>query len=414
MTRLVQRLGAVMTLALMAAACASGDDAAPSASTTSAPPGAAVSSTPQGTGPERPSERGDGPDLAAVRLGLAEIDNLTGPVALAVRPGDDNLYVAEKRGQVRRVVQGQSGGDAVDAQPVLDLSGEVSTGSEQGLLGLTFSPDGERLYVDYTDRAGDTRVVEYAFRDGRADVATRRVLLAVDQPFANHNGGEVAFGPDGMLYVGLGDGGGQRDPSRNGQNLGTLLGKILRIDPTPSGDRPYTVPPDNPFVNRPGAAPEIFALGLRNPWRFTWDRSTADLWIADVGQDRWEEIDFRPAGSPPGANFGWSLMDSTHPLHGTNPPDGILPIVEYTHDDDNCSVTGGYVYRGSRIPALQGVYLYCDYCSGSVWGLVQDDAKVAGQRQLDLPSHRIYSFGEDASGELYLLAADGLYRIQGA
>jgi len=217
-----------------------------------------------------------------------------------------------------------------------------------------------------------------------------------------------------MLYVGLGDGGSQRDPNRNGQNLRTLLGKILRIDPTPSGGRAYTVPPDNPFVGRADVAPEIFAWGLRNPWRFSWDRRTLDLWIADVGQDQWEEIDFRPAGAPPGANFGWSLMDSTHPLNGTNPPDGILPILEYTHGGDNCSVTGGYVYRGTRIPALQGAYLYGDYCSGRVWGLVQADGKVADQAELDVPGHQIYSFGEDAAGELYLLAADGLYRIQPA
>jgi len=409
-TRWRGRLGALVVTTIMVAACGNsggaGDAAGPQSSITSstapAPP----------LGNPGPAAGEGGPDLSAVDLRLEEIDGLSGPIALTFRPDDDALYVAEKRGQVRRVVRGQGAGEAsVDAAAVLDLSDQISTGGEQGLLGLDFSPDGARLYVDYTDTAGDTQVVEYAFRDGRADVASRRVILSVDQPYANHNGGQVVFGPDGLLYVGLGDGGGRNDPNRNGQNLGTLLGKILRIDPTPSDGKTYTVPPDNPFVDRPGAVPETFAWGLRNPWRFSWDRLTGDLWIADVGQDEWEEIDFRPSGSPAGANFGWSLMDSTHPLHGTNPPEGILPILEYTHDGGNCSVTGGYVYRGTRIPALRGAYLYGDYCSGEVWGLVQADGKVVDRQPLDVPSHQIYSFGEDASGELYLLADDGLYRI---
>jgi len=359
---------------------------------------------------------GPGPNLKAVQLRLAKIDGLAGPIAIAVRPADDALYVAEKKGRVRRVVHGQTGAKtSVDATPVLDLSGDVSTGPEQGLLGLAFSKDGARIYVDYTDRAGDTQVVEYAFGDGKADLASRRMVLSVDQPFSNHNGGEVAFGPDGMLYIGLGDGGSEGDPNMVGQNLGTPLSKILRIDPTPSADKGYTVPPDNPFVDRTGVVPETYEWGLRNPWRFTWDRANGDLWIGDVGQDRWEEIDHRTAADAAGANFGWSLMDATHPFHGTNPPDGVLPIVEYTHDDANCAVTGGYVYRGVGIPALQGAYVYGDYCSGKVWGLVQADGKVVDQKELNVgASHAIFSFGEDAAGELYLLAADGLYRIKAA
>jgi glucose/arabinose dehydrogenase len=348
-----------------------------------------------------------------VRLGLTKLDGLDGPIALAVRPGDDSLYVAEKTGRVRRVAGGQTAATpTVDATPVLDLSGQVSAGSEQGLLGLTFSPDGSKLYVDYTDRAGDTQVVEYAFAGAKADQATRRTVLSVDQPFANHNGGEVAFGPDAKLYIGLGDGGSENDPNLVGQNLGTLLAKILRIDPTPSAGKGYTVPADNPFVGRAGVVPETFAWGLRNPWRFSWDRATGDLWIGDVGQDRWEEVDVRTPADAAGSNFGWSLMDATHPFHGTNPPGGVLPIVEYSHDGGNCAVTGGYVYRGARIAALQGVYLYGDYCSGKVWGLVASGGKVVDRRQLDVgATHPIFSFGEDAAGELYLLAADGLYRI---
>lgn len=354
-----------------------------------------------------------GPDLEAVKLTLTKLDGLDGPIALAVHPGDDALYVAEKTGRVRRVAGGQTPATpTVGATPVLDLSGQVSTGSEQGLLGLTFSPDGSKLYVDYTDRAGDTQVVEYAFAGAKADEASRRTVLSVDQPFANHNGGEVAFGPDAKLYIGLGDGGSEGDPNLVGQNPGTLLSKILRIDPTPSAGKGYTVPADNPFVGRAGVVPETFAWGLRNPWRFSWDRATGDLWIGDVGQDRWEEVDVRTPADAAGSNFGWSLMDATHPFHGTNPPGGVLPIVEYSHDGGNCAVTGGYVYRGARIAALQGVYLYGDYCSGKVWGLVASGTKVVNRRQLDVgATHPIFSFGEDAAGELYLLAADGLYRI---
>jgi glucose/arabinose dehydrogenase len=333
---------------------------------------------------------------------------------MAVRPGDDSLYVAEKGGRVRQVVRGQSGEGQPSISPasVLDLSGQVSTGSEQGLLGLTFSPDGGKLYVDYTDRAGDTRVVEYTFDGGRADPGSRRELLFVDQPFANHNGGHVVFGPDGKLYVGLGDGGSQGDPSNNGQSLSTLLGKILRIDPAPTGGAPYTVPADNPFVGRSGARSEIFAYGLRNPWRFSWDRQTRDLWIADVGANRWEEVDLLPAGRPAGANLGWSLMDSRHQLKGPNPAGGVLPIFEYDHDGGRCTIIGGYVYRGRAIAALRGAYLFGDYCSGQVWALSQEGGQVVDDEELDVgqPS-LIQSFGEDAAGELYVLTTTGVSRL---
>jgi glucose/arabinose dehydrogenase len=399
-------LAMVIALGLVATACA-GSTPRTNPSTTSTTTPSSSSTTAGATTPAA------GPDLGAVKLALTKLDGLNGPIALAVRPGDDALYVAEKTGRVRRVAQGQTPAKpTVDATPVLDLSGQVSTGSEQGLLGLTFSPDGSKLYVDYTDRAGDTQVVEYAFAGAKADGASRRTVLSVDQPFANHNGGEVAFGPDAKLYIGLGDGGSENDPNLIGQNQGTLLSKILRIDPTPSAGKGYTVPADNPFVGRAGVAPETFAWGLRNPWRFSWDRATGDLWIGDVGQDRWEEVDMRAPADAAGSNFGWSLMDATHPFHGTNPPGGVLPIVEYSHDGGNCAVTGGYVYRGPGIAALQGVYLYGDYCSGRVWGLVASAGKVVDRRQLDVGgTHPIFSFGEDAAGELYLLAADGLYRI---
>ncbi|MDQ3978156.1 MAG: PQQ-dependent sugar dehydrogenase [Actinomycetota bacterium] len=362
--------------------------------------------------------------MARARARLVEVASVSQPTAMAVRPNDDAIYVTEKTGRVRRIPRGQTANPgAAESSAVLDLSGRVSTGSEQGLLGLTFSPDGSRLYVDYTDRAGDTHVVEYPFREGRADADGARELLFVDQPFANHNGGQILFGPDGKFYISLGDGGSGNDPNNRAQNLGDLLGKILRIDPQASGSSPYTVPPDNPFVGRSGARPEVWMYGLRNPWRFTWDRQTKDLWIADVGQNRREEIDFLPAGSPSGANFGWPLLEGTARLKGSNPPGGILPIFEYGRDD-GCSVTGGYVYRGSRVPSLRGIYVYGDACTGTVWGLTQSGGEATGQQELTLDGlaeatgrsgFSISSFGEDGAGELYLLSlGGGVYRFDPA
>jgi glucose/arabinose dehydrogenase len=381
--------------------------------TTTASPAPGASTTEPDSAP--------GPDLAAVRLAVEKVATLQQPTAMAVRAGDDAIYVTEKTGRVRRIPNGQTPQPgAVDPEPVLDISNGVSRGGEQGLLGLTFSPDGSKLYVDYTDTNGDTRVVEYAFNGATADPATRRELLFVDQPYANHNGGEVALGPDGKLYIGLGDGGSQRDPDRRGQDLSTLLAKILRIDPTPSEGQSYTVPADNPFVGRAGARPETWVWGMRNPWRFTWDRQTGDLWIGDVGQDEWEEVDFLPAGQAAGENLGWSDMDSRHHLHGDNPAGAVLPIDEYSHDDGSCAVTGGYVYRGTKVPTLTGAYLYGDSCSGKLWGLAQRDGKASQQRELTIvgansDGYSISSFGEDVNGELYLLdLGSGLYRFKPA
>ena len=397
------KLRAVAALMLVAAACHSSDKTA----TTSPTTGAATPPAPL--------------DPAQAKAKLVKVAEVASPTALAVRPKDDGLYLAEKTGRVRYVPKGQTGAPAAPTNtPVLDLSGQVSTGSEQGLLGITFNGEGSKLYVDYTDRSGDTQVIEYAFKDGKADPATARTLLSVDQPFANHNGGEVVFGPDGKLYIGLGDGGSGNDPGNRAQNLGTLLGKLLRIDPAPGpAGKPYTIPPDNPFLERSGAMPEIWMYGLRNPWRFSWDRATQDLWIADVGQNAWEEINFLAAGTPAGANFGWSLLEATHRLKGENPPGGVLPIFEYGHDQ-GCSVTGGYVYRGAKASSLKGVYVYGDACTGKVWGLTQAGGKLTGQAELKLDGagglggsgFSIASFGEDAAGELYLLdLAGAVYRF---
>ena len=292
---MLRRLAATLAasaIALIGVACGD-DDASPSggggaAATSTTPPGpdTTAPTTDPPTTPA-PSTTPAPQPLGAVVVTLTEVASLTQPVALAVRTGDAALYLVEKVGRVRAVRDG-----ALDPTPVLDLTGGVSTGSEQGLLGLAFSPDSSRLYVNFTNPAGDTRVVEYAFSGGRADPSTAREVLAVDQPYANHNGGNLVFGPDGMLWIGLGDGGSGNDPENRAQDTSLLLGKMLRIDPTASGGRAYTIPPDNPFVGQAGVRGEIWSFGLRNPWRYSFDRATGDLWIGDVGQNAVEEVDF--------------------------------------------------------------------------------------------------------------------------
>jgi glucose/arabinose dehydrogenase len=353
-----------------------------------------VGSTTASTGP---------PNLAAARVKATRVASMSEPVAMAWRTGDANAYVAEKGGRVR----------SLSGQLALDISGDVSTGAEQGLLGLAFSPDGTKLYIDYTDTAGDTRVVEYGFSAGRAATASRRQLLFVDQPFANHNGGQVVVTKDGRLWIGLGDGGSAGDPADNAQNMNSLLGKLLRIDPRPSGGQPYTVPSDNPFVGRPGARAEIWALGLRNPWRFTFDRATGDLWIGDVGQSNWEEVDFRGVASRGGENYGWSRVEGKHPFKGVAPPSAVGPVYEYA-TRTGCAVTGGYVYRGSKNAALHGLYVFADYCNGDVIAL-QRNGTGASVRTLGAKVENLTSFGQDPSGELYALSLNGgVFRLDTA
>ncbi len=331
-----------LVLALLAAACSSGDASAPPIGSTASgsddPSSSTATPSPAGGSTSSP------PALADARIRLVPVARLEQPIAMAIRTGDRALYVAEKTGRVVALAPGS------DPRVVLDLSDRVSLGSEQGLLGLAFSPDGRFLYVDFTDVDGDTNVTEFAFDDGAADPASERRVLFVEQPYSNHNGGELVFGPDGYLYVGLGDGGSAGDPMGNAQSLSTLLGKLLRISPRPSKGEPYAIPPDNPFVGRDGARPEIWAYGLRNPWRFSFDAATGDLWIGDVGQSASEEIDLEPAGSHGGSNFGWDRLEGTHPFEGSPAPGSIPPVFEYGHGDGSCSVTGGYVYRGERDP----------------------------------------------------------------
>lgn len=309
--------------------------------------------------------------------------------------GSGRLFIIEKYGAIRIFKDG-----LLLDQPFLNIDDRVNdSGNEMGLLGMAFHPDFEQngfFYVNYTGEGGHTRISRFHATGDTADPASETVLMVIDQPFSNHNGGAVVFGPDGYLYLGLGDGGAAGDPFKNGQNTSALLGKILRIDVN-KGD-PYSAPADNPFGN------EVWAYGLRNPWRMSFDRATGDLWIGDVGQNQYEEIDYLPAGSPGGANFGWSLMEGLHGYDGEAGPGLLLPAVEYSHAQ-GCSVTGGYVYRGS-MPEWNGIYLYGDYCSGKVWGLILSNGQWQSQVLFEA-GVTITSFGEDETGELYLTSDNG-------
>jgi glucose/arabinose dehydrogenase len=333
--------------------------------TSIAPP---VTTTQPVTGTATATTVGSTTPLALTPVAFTPVaDGLAQPVDVAWRPDDPTFYVVQKTGQVVPVRDGAVGAPVLDIQPL------VSDGSEQGLLGLAFHPTRPLAYVDYTNRDGDTVVAEYSLAtDGTFVAASARQVLTIHQPYPNHNGGNVAFGPDGFLYIGMGDGGAAFDPERRALNTAELLGKILRIDPVQQGDRPYTVPADNPFRSVTGAKPEIWAVGVRNPWRFGFDSATGDLWIADVGQNKWEEVDVarRAAGGGRGVNFGWSAMEGTHPANTDQSPDGATPpVFEYPHGDDGCSISGGAVYRGSTVPSLVGHYVFSDYCSGKVRAL---------------------------------------------
>ncbi|MBC7265682.1 MAG: cell wall-binding repeat-containing protein [Coriobacteriia bacterium] len=320
------------------------------------------------------------------------------------RDGSGRLFIVEKPGRIRI---GRLADNTLVPTPFLDISALVSTGGEQGLLGLAFPPGygstTQNFYVDYTDRNGDTVVARYrvSANPDRADAGSASRVLWVDQPYANHNGGQVAFGPDGYLYVGMGDGGGSGDPLGNGQKKNTLLGKLLRLD-VESGVTPYRVPSDNPFVGNPAYKPEIWALGLRNPWRFSFDRQTGDLYIADVGQNRIEEIDVEPAGSG-GRNYGWNYYEGSLPFplgSAAKPTAGLtFPVFEYSHDQGDDCITGGFVYRGSAYPSWQGRYFFGDFESGRIWSMSTTSHATA--LALDTP-FLITTFGEGEDGTLYL------------
>ena len=348
--------------------------------------------------------------LDAVKVKLLEVATLDTPTSLVVRPGDDDhLWASERAGTVRRLTRDGSTFD-VDPKPALDISKDTTTDVERGLLSIAFSADGDTVYVSHTNAQGNTRLDEYAMDDDTIDASSRRTLLAVDQPFPNHNGGEVELGPDGMLWFGLGDGGGANDPGNRAQNRDVLLGKVLRIDPTKGTDgKPYAIPADNPFAHG-GGAPEIAIMGVRNPWRFTFDKATDDLWIGDVGQDHVEEVDHLPLAQALGVNLGWSGFEGTTTYlagDGRRPAESVPPIFEYTHDDGSCSITGGYVYRGAAIRALDGAYLFADYCKAQLRALrIDGSGKVVDERVLaDVDSP--ISFAQDQAGELYVLSQGG-------
>jgi glucose/arabinose dehydrogenase len=369
-------------------------------------------------------------DLGQVHVALTEVVELSEPTALASRGGDPAVFITERAGRVRRIdIGGRPSGSnpsttiptyTLDRQAVLDITDDVFTeGSEQGLLGITFSTDGNRMYVAYTGTDQNQHLDEYRMSDERADTRSRRELLVIPDVAENHNGGALAFGPDGFLYWSMGDGGGAGDPNGSGQNPTDLLGNLLRIDPDVLADSPtpYAIPDGNPFRSAEGGAPEVWTYGLRNPWRFSFDRLTGDLWIADVGQGDVEEIDYLP-GSPSrpagrAANLGWSLREGDRPFNGGEEPAGAIdPILTYDHSVGGCAITGGYVYRGSKIPTLVGAYVWADYCLGEVQALVQSDGAVVAQHDLGVHADQLSSFGQDNDGELWVLSLAGpVYRL---
>lgn len=382
-----------------------------SPSTSHAPVVSASTTTSVATAPSRsvpPSTSTVPPKLAAVTLRARLIYPFVEPTAAVDRPGDKRLWVTERAGYLSVV-------DGRNASRVLDLSAEVSTNGERGLLGIDFSRDGRWLYLSFTDRAGNNRVVEYEMGKAGPKVGTRRGVIDVPHPFTAHHGGGLATGPDGMLYIGWGDGESPQRHKENAQLVDRLLGKILRIHPRPAGGRPYSIPAGNPFVGRDGARPEVFALGLRNPWRFTFDRENGDVWIGDVGQYQVEEISHVRAGHLAGANFGWPFLEGNESRQGTAPDGLIAPLLTYGHGD-RCAVIGGYVYRGHAIPELRGSYLYGDLCDNHVRALRLEGDRIVEEKDLGpLVMDGLDGFGEDADGELYLLSlSGGLFELERA
>lgn len=368
---------------------------------------------PPATGAGR--DRADGADAPArearVRdLRRRRIGTFSNPTYVTAPPGDRRrLFVVEQAGTIRVIHRGRK-----VRRPFLDISDRVEAGGERGLLSMAFAPryrKNRRFYVYYTARGGDIRVVEFKGRRNRARKrSARRVFGQEHSRYSNHNGGQLQFGPDRLLYIGLGDGGGGGDPFDAGQDLGTHLGKILRINPR---GRPYRVPRSNPFRGRAGAKPEIYAYGLRNPWRFSFDRRTGDLTIADVGQSAWEEVNFLRRGRGAGANFGWSRFEGTHRFSSGSAPGHVPPVLEHSHARDGfCSITGGYVLRHRSYGTLRGAYVYGDLCEGRVRAARLSPTRARGRRALSPRVPTLSSFGEDSRGRVYAVSLDGpVYRL---
>lgn len=425
---LTWKLGGVAVLVLVSAILLSacGDDEPEPPPTpvaaTAIPTPIVVTPAPEPTAPPAPTAV---PALSTPQppaegaYGLEEVGSgFNRPLYLTFAPGDASgrLFVVEQDGTIAILEDGKR------QEPLfLDIDSRVgSPANEQGLLSMAFDPDYAAngiFYVYYTDNGGDTVVARYRVAAGNPNAAnpdSEEVLLRVGQPYSNHNGGQLKFGPDGYLYISLGDGGAGGDPLNSGQDRSTLLGSILRIDVR--ADSPYVIPADNPFVGHEGVRPEIWAWGLRNAWRFSFDRVTGDLFSADVGQNNLEEVNFQPAASPGGENYGWNRFEGSQP-YGSGNREGMarremtFPIAEYSRDE-GCSVTGGYAYRGARLPALAGNYVFGDYCYGTVWALTpQADGTWLRTVLMQAPSE-ITSFGEDAAGEVYVIIRNGtIYRI---
>jgi glucose/arabinose dehydrogenase len=356
---------------------------------------------------------GSGSDSVGLQVVTAA---LSSPVFVTSPPGDTaRLFVVQQGGEIRIIKHG-----SLLSTDFLDVSSHVSSGGERGLLSVAFHPSyssNGRFYVYFTNPSGDIRIVRYvvsADPDVADSTSGDTVVSVFHETYDNHNGGLVAFGPDRRLYAGLGDGGSSGDPSGNGQNLDTLLAKILRLDV--DGGSPYAIPAGNPFVGRAGARGEIWMYGLRNPWRYSFDRTTGDMYIGDVGQDLYEEVDVLPAGSPGGEDYGWNTMEGKH-CYNASPCSMtglVLPVLEYTHAD-GCAIIGGYVYRGSAVPSLSGLYLYGDLCNGWVRSFRYSGGQATDTRNwpsLGIAGGGLTSFGEDARGELYMTTSGGtLYRI---
>jgi glucose/arabinose dehydrogenase len=384
----------------------------------------ATSSTPSpaATATAAPTSAGSPTEVPAVTISLKTVvSGLPSPIGVSSAPGDPRLFVIGQSGKIVIVKNGKAAGT------FLDISGRISCCGERGLLGLAFHPhyaSNGLFFVRYTDPAGDVRISEFHVGSSpdQADATSERILLTIPHPnFANHNGGRIEFGPDGYLYIGTGDGGSGGDPNNHGQSLATLLAKMLRIDVDhASGGKPYAIPPTNPFVGRAGALPEIFAYGLRNPYGFSFDRLTGDLWIGDVGQDLWEEVDRATAasGGGRGLDYGWSIMEGNHcykPSTGCKTAGLTLPLAEYTHgagDSIGCAIIGGYVYRGSAHPELEGRYFFGDECSGHIWDVTAAGPATQSPQLLLSSKVNIDGWGQDSSGELYVVASNGnLYQL---
>jgi glucose/arabinose dehydrogenase len=408
------RLGAALVLvgAALVAACG-GSGANGETGTGGGSTAASESATGAGSG-----ETGSSGSAASGARGvrLVKIGDFASPLYVTAPPGDRRrIFVVEQAGRIVVV----RGGKRL-AQPFLDIRSNVTAGGEQGLLSMAFAPDyaqSGRFYVYYTERSGTEAIWEYRrASEDRADAGSARLVLRMADPEPNHNGGMMVFGSDGLMYVGTGDGGGgddQHGARGNAQSLGSLLGKILRIDPRQSGSRPYTVPSSNPFVGRSGVRAEIYAYGLRNPWRFSFDRATGDLSIADVGQDAVEEVDFVRNGRGRGANFGWRPWEGRSRNFDEPAPGAIFPVIAHTHGEGFCSITGGYIVRDRGVPALYGRYVYGDFCESRIRAATLRVGRRLSGKALPLPRvEGLSSFGEDAVGRVYATSLNGpVYRL---